>query len=85
MAEAAKILFNKINISDAANFQRIYQYRLDMHKELLEDYYFKIDIKKAEECWKNGEYAKAQELFEKHINSLSKAQIKKLEYIRKNI
>ena len=85
LAEAAKILFNKINISDAANFQRIYQYRLDMHKELLEDYYFKIDIKKAEECWKNGEYSKAQELFEKHINSLSKAQIKKLEYIRKNI
>lgn len=55
-----------------------------MHKELLEDNYFKTDIKKAEECWKNGEYTKAQKLFEKHINSLSKAQIKKLEYIKKN-
>lgn len=84
LADTVKILFDKINISDAANFQRIYQYRLDMHKELLEGYYFKADIKKAEECWKNGEYAVVQELFEKHINSLSKAQIKKLEYIKKN-
>lgn len=84
LADTAKILFNKINISDTTNFQRIYQYRLDMHKELLEDYYLKTDIKKAEECWKNGEYTKAQELFEKHINSLSKVQSKKLEYIKKN-
>lgn len=84
LADAVKILFDKINISDATNFQKIYQYRLDMHKELLKDYYVKNEIKKAEECWKNGEYAKAQELFGKHLSSLSKAQIKKLEYIRKN-
>lgn len=83
LADTVKILFDKINISDIMNFQRIYQYRLEMHKERLEDYYFKTDIKRAEECWQNGEYAKAQELFEKHINSLSKAQIKKLEYIKK--
>ena len=50
-----------------------------MHKELLEDYYCKIDIKRAEEFWKNGEYSKTQALYEKHIGSLSKAQIKKLE------
>ena len=55
-----------------------------MHKELLEDYYCKIDIKRAEEFWKNGEYSKTQELYEKHICSLSKAQIKKLEYIVNN-
>ncbi|MCM1231902.1 MAG: hypothetical protein NC124_18215 [Clostridium sp.] len=85
LADAVKTVFNKINISDAADFQRIYQYRLDIHKELLEDYYLKTDIKKAEECWKNGEYDKARELFEKHINYLSKAQIKKLEYVKKNI
>lgn len=84
LADTVQILFDKINISDTTSFERIYQYRLNMHKELLEDYYLKTDIKKAEECWKNGEYAKAQELFEKHINSLSKAQIKKLEYIKKN-
>lgn len=84
LADAVQMLFDKINISDISSFERIYQYRLDMHKELLEDYYLKTDIKKAEECWKNREYAKAQELFEKHINSLSKAQIKKLEYIKKN-
>lgn len=84
LADVVKILFDKINISDVTNFKRIYQYRLDMHKELLEDYYFKTDIKKAEECWKNGEHSKAQELFEKHIGSLSKTQIKKLEFIKKN-
>lgn len=83
LADTVKILFDKINISDTTNFQKIYQYRLDMHMELLEDYYLKTDIKKAEECWKSGEYDKAQELFEKHINSLSKTQVKKLEYIKK--
>lgn len=83
LADVVKRLFDKIDISDTLNFQKIAQYRLDMHKELLEDYYCKIDIKRAEECWKNGEYSKTQELYEKHISSLSKAQIKKLEYIRK--
>lgn len=85
LADAVKMLFNKIDISDTENFQKIDQYRLDMHKELLEDYYCKIDIKRAEAYWKSREYSKAQELYEKHISSLSKAQIKKLEYIRKNV
>lgn len=85
LADAVKMLFNKIDISDTGNFQKIVQYRLDMHKELLEDYYYKIDIKRAEAYWRNREYSKAQELYEKHISRLSEAQTKKLEYIRKNI
>ncbi len=85
LADAVKMLFNKIDISDTGNFPKIAQYRLDMHKELLEDYYYKIDIKRAEEHWKRGEYSKAQELYEKHIIRLSEAQIKKLEYIKKNV
>ena len=84
LAEAVKTLFFEINIADDANFKKIFQYRLDMNKELLEEYYFKTDIKKAEEYWKNREYAKAQKLFEKHIGILSKAQLRKLEYIREN-
>lgn len=82
LADTVKLLFDKINISDTSNFQKIYQYRIDRHKELLEEYRFKTDMKKAEEYWKNGEHSKTQELLEKHINSLSKAQIKKLEYIK---
>ncbi len=85
LADAVKMLFSKIDISDTGNFQKIVQYRFDMHKELLEDYYYKIDIKRAEEYWRNREYSKAQELYEKHISRLSEAQTKKLEYIRKNI
>lgn len=85
LANAVKRLFDKIDISDTLKFQKIVQYRLDMNNELLEGYYCKIDIKRAEEHWKNGEYSKAQELYEKHISSLSKAQIKKLEYIRTNV
>lgn len=80
LADAVKSLFDKIDISDTTNFQRIYQYRLDMNKKLLKDYYFRIDMKKAEEYWKKGEYSKAQELYEKHLSSLSKAQKKRLEY-----
>ena len=85
LSNAIKMLFNKIDVSDAENFKKIAQYRFDTHKKLLEDYYCKTDITKAEEYWKKGEYLNAQELYEKHISRLSKAQIKRLEYIRKNI
>lgn len=83
LADVVKSLFGKIDISDIGNFQKIAQYRLDMHKVLLEDYYCKIDIKRAEEYWKNRKYSKAQELYQKHISRLSEAQTKKLEYIKK--
>jgi len=68
-------LFEKINISDARNFQKVTQYRINMRKQLLETYHRKNDIKRAEEYWKNKEYFKAQELYEKHVNSLSNVQI----------
>lgn len=84
LADAVKSIFDKIDISNTVSYQKIFQYRLNIYKELLEDYYLKSDIKRAEEYLKNGEYSKAQELYEKHISSLSKTQIKKLEYIRKN-
>lgn len=84
LAGAVKTLFEKIDISDDWNFQKIYQFKIDMHKELLENYYIEIDIKKAEDYWEKKEYAKAQPLFEKHISQLSKTQLKKLEYIKNN-
>ena len=55
-----------------------------MQTKLVEEYYFKTDIKEAEECWNKGEYSRVRELYEKHIDNLSKAQIKKLQYIIKN-
>jgi len=85
LADAVRALFNRIDISDMLNFQKIVQNRLNRHKELLEDYYCKIDIKRAEENFKNKEYSKARELYEKHISRLSEAQTKKLEYIRKKV
>lgn len=84
LADAVKSLFDKIDISDTMNFQRIYHYRLDVQKKMLEEYYFTIDIKKAEEFWKKGDYSKTQQLYERHLGSLSKVQRKRLEYIRKN-
>lgn len=42
------------------------------------------DIKKAEYYWRNKEYTRAGELFEKHVGGLTKSQIKKLEYIKKH-
>lgn len=79
LAAAVKTLFDQIDLSNTVNFQKIVHYRMDTHKQLLENYYGSIDIKRAEEYWKNREYAEAQRLYEKHINSLSKAQMKKLE------
>lgn len=84
LADALNCFFEKICVLDTANFQKIYQYRLDMQKKLLKDYYFKIDMNKAEEYWRNGEYSKAKELYENHEGGLSKLQTKRLEYIRKN-
>lgn len=84
LADAVKYLFNKIDVSDILNFNKIFKFKLDTHKKLLEDYYFETDLKSAEKYLKEGEYIKARELYEKHINSLSKVQMKQLEYIRKN-
>lgn len=81
LAKTVKKLFERIDISDPLNFLKIYQYRIDTHKELLHKYYLENDLKKAEDYWKRKEYAKAKELFEKNIDYLSNSQIKKLEYI----
>lgn len=42
------------------------------------------DLKRAENYWNNKEYKKAGELFEKHADSLSNIQLKRLEYIKKH-
>lgn len=83
LAEAVKCLFEVIDLSDPMNFQKVYQYSVDTHKKLLDDYYLKTDINKAEDNWKKKEYDKAKELLEKHIDFLSTSQRKKLEYIKK--
>ena len=43
LAEAVKILFQKIDISTSLNFQKIYQFSIDTNKELLKKYYIKVD------------------------------------------
>lgn len=80
LATAVKTLFERIDISDYLNFQKIYQFRLDAHKELLQDYYLETDLKKAEYYWEKKEYAKVAELLQRHISHLTRAQRKKLEY-----
>ena len=52
---------------------------------MLEEYYLKSDLNKAEDYWNSKEYDKAKELFEKNIEKLSKSQLKKLELIRKHL
>ena len=42
------------------------------------------DLKRAEDYWNKKEYKKAKVLFEKHFDSLTQIQIKKLEYIKKH-
>ena len=85
LAEAVKLLFVKIDISDSINFQKVYQFNLNMQKTLLEKYYLETDLKKAEDYWKKKKYVNAKALFEKNIDHLSNAQLKKLEYIKNNI
>lgn len=84
LAEAVKRLFERIDVSNPFNFQRIYQYSVKTRRKLLEEYYLQVDLKKAEDCWKNREYDKARELYEKNSHKLSKSQLTKLEYIRKH-
>lgn len=85
LAEAVKLLFDRINISEPMNFQKIYQFSIDNRKTSLEKYYLYIDLKMAEDYWKSKEYDKAKELFEKNIDKLSKSQLKKLEFIRNRL
>lgn len=85
LAEAVELLLQRIDISDSSNFQKIYQYRVETRKKLLDEYYIETDLKKAEEYWKSKEYDKAKELFEKNIEKLSRSQLMKLEYIRNNL
>ena len=51
------------------------------HKKFLEEYYFNTDMEKAERYWKEKEYGKAKELYEKNGSKLSKLQLKRLKYI----
>lgn len=83
LAEVLKYIFDKFDISETANFQILYQFRVDRQKKQLEDYYLSIEVDCADNYWRMGEYLKAQDLYEKHINNLSRTQLKKLEYIRK--
>ena len=83
LAEAVKILFQKIDISTSFNFQKIYQFSIDTNKELLKKYYVNVELKKAESYWKGKKYTEAKELLEKNIDYLSEAQLKMLEYIIK--
>lgn len=85
LAEAVKRLFERVDVSDPLNFQKIYQFGVETRKKLLEKYYSEIDLKKAEEYWKNKEYDKAKNLFEKNIKGLSESQLKKLEYMRNRV
>lgn len=84
LAEAVKLLFERIDVSDPLNFQKIYQFGVETRKKLLEEYNLKIDLNMAEDYWKSKEYDKAKELFEKNIEKLSESQLKKLELIRKH-
>ena len=85
LAEAVKRLFERVDVSDPLNFQKIYQFGVETRKKLLEKYYSEIDLKKAEEYWSNKEYDKAKNLFEKNIKGLSESQLKKLEYMRNRV
>lgn len=85
LAEVLKILLVKIDISNNINFNKILQYKMDKCKTQLKDYYCKVDLNKAEEYWIQGDYLNAKSMYEKHINDLSKAQIKKLDYIKKRL
>lgn len=85
LSNIIKDLLDKVDISNSLNFQRIAQYTINVRKEMLEEYYFKKDIDEAEEHWKNKEYNTAKELYEKHNNRLAISQIRKLEYINKNL
>lgn len=82
LSKVVKLILYKIDLSDMNNFQKVYQFRIDMRENLLKQYYIENDLKKAEDYWNKKKYKDAQEIFERHFNSLSKSQLKKLEYIK---
>ena len=84
----ANVLHKVISVSgeiDRYIFRKIVDYRNSKMHDMLVQYYCDNEIRQAEECWKNGEYLKAKDLFERNYKNLTKSQKKKMEYIIKNI
>ena len=66
-------------------FRYICKQQVIEQQEKLRQYYLEYDLKRAEQFWKQKEYGRAKELFEKHLNNLSKVEKKKLEYAKRHL
>lgn len=84
LAEVVKQLFEKIDISNSLDFQKIFSYSVEIQKTQLQNYYLQNDLKRAEDYWRKKDYTNARKLLEKNIDFLSSAQKKKLEYIKEH-
>lgn len=80
-----KILFERNNIADASNFGRIYEFKIRLHKQELQDYYVRVGKKKADDYWKQKEYSKAAEIYEQYIHDLSEVQMKRLKICKREL
>ncbi|MEG0894874.1 MAG: hypothetical protein RR012_06635 [Oscillospiraceae bacterium] len=81
---AIEEVLKSINVANEIEFDKLYNYRLDMRDKLLKQYYIDVDMKKAQQYWDEKRYEDAMILYEKHIDSLTRVQMGKLKYIKNN-
>lgn len=85
MASLVKEFVTKINCFNEANFIKLYNSVCDERNKKLEQYYTEIDLKKAENYWREKNYVEMKKLLERHQEKLTSSQLKKLDYITKHI
>ena len=85
LSEVLKMLFEKKNLSNPTVFRKLIKDIELRRQELLDLYYVREDIKKADLFFDNTEFEKAVILYRKHFNHLSEVQRKKLSIIEKRI
>lgn len=81
ISDAIRRVMECVDINNNEIFNKIHQFRIEKHKELLEKYYLDTDMEKAEQLWNDKQYDKVKILYEKHKQRLTNSQKKKLECI----
>lgn len=85
ISTVVNLMIEKFALNEKIILNDIHNTKEKEHVQLLSNYYLSNDLDMADQLWKNKEYQKSIELYEKHETDLSETQLMKLEYLRKHL
>jgi hypothetical protein len=71
-------------IEEEGILEEIFAHCEVQRRDALSDYYYNLDMKKADEFWGRHEYELAQEMYVRHFSRLTRLQKERLKYIAKH-